>query len=96
LLQSARIVDGRVPWWLLPNMCAVVLGQVIYFRAGAYRANTPQGWGLLAHELTHVKQFLAGMRWWHYVWSCRHGYRNSPYEQEAYALGHHVMQHFLH
>lgn len=96
LLTAARIVDGRVPWWLLPRMCAVVLGKVIYFRQGAYCANTPQAWGLLAHELTHVKQHLEGMRWWHYLWSCRRGYRQSRYEQEAYEMGDRVVHYFLH
>jgi Domain of unknown function (DUF4157) len=94
LLQYARIVDGRVPWWLHPNMCAVVLGKVIYFRKNAYQANTAQGLSLLAHELTHVKQYLSGMRWWHYIWSCRRGYRQSPYEQEAYDMGNKVLQYF--
>lgn len=95
LLQCAKIVDGQVPWWLLPRMCAVVLGNVIYFRQGVYRADTPQAWGLLAHELTHVKQYSEGMRWWHYIWSCRRGYHNSHYEQEAYAVGEQVTHYFL-
>lgn len=76
-------------------MCAVVLGNVIYFRKGAYKANTAQGLSLLAHELTHVKQYLLGMRWWHYLWSCRCGYRQSRYEEEAYAMGEKVLNYFL-
>ena len=87
VLQRARIVDGRVPFWLRRDMCAVVLGNCIYLRAGAYQPNTQRGIELLGHELTHVSQFLHGMTLWRYVWSCRNGYRNSPYETEAYAKG---------
>lgn len=87
VLERARIIDGRVPFWLRRNMCAVVLNQRIYFRAGVYKPNTQRGTELLGHELTHVSQFLHGMTLWHYIWSCRHGYRNSRYEQEAYAKG---------
>ena len=88
VLNEARIIDGRVPFWLRRDMCAVVLGHRVYLRAGAYKANTKRGAELLGHELTHVSQFLHGMTLWHYVWSCRRGYRNSVYEQEAYAKGH--------
>lgn len=87
VLERARIIDGRVPFWLRGNMCAVVLGEHIYFRQGVYRPNTKHGVELLGHELTHVSQFLHGMTLWRYVWSCRHGYRNSVFEQEAYAKG---------
>jgi Domain of unknown function (DUF4157) len=92
VLERARVVDGsfggRVPFWLRRDMCAVVLGNYIYLRAGAYQANTKRGVELLGHELTHVSQFLHGMTLWRYVWSCRRGYRNSSYEIEAYAKGH--------
>ena len=87
VLERARIIDGRVPFWLRRNMCAVVLGERVYFRAGMYQPNTKRGIELLGHELTHVSQFLHGMTLWRYIWSCRYGYRNSPYEQEAYAKG---------
>ena len=87
VLERARIIDGRVPFWLRRDMCAVVLGDCVYLRAGAYQANTKHGIELLGHELTHVSQFLHGMRLWRYIWSCRKGYRNSPYELEAYAKG---------
>jgi hypothetical protein len=87
VLQQARIVDGRVPCWLKRNMCAVVLHQTIYFRAGAYQPNTRDGAALLGHELMHVAQFLHGMTLLNYLWSCRNGYRNSPYETQAYAMG---------
>ena len=88
VLERARIVDGRVPFWLRRDMCAVVLGDCVYLRAGAYHPNTKRGAELLGHELTHVSQFLHGMSLGSYLWSCRKGYRNSPYEIEAYAKGH--------
>ncbi len=87
VLQKARIVDGRVPFWLRRDMCGVVLNCTIYFRAGAYVPNTKRGVELLAHELTHVSQGLHGMTGWHYIWSCRRGYMQSVYEIEAYAKG---------
>lgn len=87
VLEKARVIDGRVPFWLRGNMCAVVLGCRIYFRASVYQPNTKQGFVLLGHELTHVSQFLHGMTIFKYIWSCRKGYRNSLYEIEAYAKG---------
>jgi Domain of unknown function (DUF4157) len=98
VLEQARIVDGsfggRVPFWLRRDMCAVVLGKTIYFRAGYYQANTPQGLSLLGHELTHVSQFLHGMTLFKYIWSCRKGYMQSHYEIEAYAKGRMIAQNF--
>ena len=87
VLDRARIVDGRVPFWLRRDMCGVVLGARVYFRPGVYQPNTKRGIELLGHELTHVSQFLHGMTLLKYVWSCKNGYRNSVYEQEAYAKG---------
>lgn len=87
VLDRARIVDGRVPFWLRRDMCGVVLGAHVYFRPGVYQPNTKRGIELLGHELTHVSQFLHGMTLLKYVWSCKNGYRNSVYEQEAYAKG---------
>lgn len=58
VLCKARIVEGKVPFWLRRDMCAVVLGETIYFRAGYYQPNTPQGVILLGHEITHVAQFF--------------------------------------
>lgn len=87
VLHQARIVDGKVPFWLSRKMCAVVLGNRIFFRAGAYQANTVQGAILLGHELTHVAQFCHGMTLLKYIWSCRKGYMQSPYEVQAYAMG---------
>ena len=91
VLEKARIIDGsvggRVPFWLRSDMCAVVLKNRIYFRAGAYQPNTKRGTELLGHELTHVSQYLHGMTIWKYCWSCRKGYTKSTYEIEAYAKG---------
>ena len=99
VLVEARIVDGsfggRVPFWLRRDMCAVVLGNTIYFRAGYYQANTPQGLSLLGHKLMHVAQFLHGMTMFDYIWSCRKGYMQSPYEVQAYAMGTRITLDFI-
>ncbi|MGQ0443447.1 MAG: eCIS core domain-containing protein [Methylophilaceae bacterium] len=94
VIEQARIVEGKVPFWLRGDMCAVVLSHRIYFRIGAYQANTARGVELLGHELTHVSQFLHGMNWIKYVWSCRNGYKKSPYELEAYAKGQFIAENF--
>lgn len=85
VINQARIVDGRVPFWLRKKMIAVVINYCIYLRPGAYQANTKEGVALLGHELMHVSQFLHGMSWLKYLWSCRYGYRRSSYEVAAYA-----------
>lgn len=87
VITQARIIEGAVPFWLSQNMCAVVLRHHIYLREGAYQPNTRRGIELLAHELTHVSQFLHGMTFLKYLWSCRRGYQHSRYEREAYAKG---------
>lgn len=87
VITQARVVDGCVPFWLHKKMCAVVLQHRIYFRTGVYRPNTKSGIELLGHELMHVSQFLHGMNWLTYCWSCRWGYRKSRYEIDAYAKG---------
>lgn len=95
VLEQVRIIDGRVPFWLRRDMCAVVLKNRIYFRSGVYIANTRQGVNLLGHELTHVSQFLHGMTFLSYLWSCRKGYRLSCYEIAAYANGELIAMQFL-
>lgn len=87
VIEQARVIEGKVPFWLSSRMCAVVIYNRIYFRAGAYQPNTPRGAELLGHELTHVSQFLHGMSLFSYIWSCRKGYMQSHYEREAYAKG---------
>jgi Domain of unknown function (DUF4157) len=95
VIDRARIIDGKVPFWLRRDMCAVVLGHRIYFRKGYYQPNTKRGVELLGHELTHVSQYLHGMTVYNYLWSCRHGYYNSHYEIEAYAKGKLIAENFL-
>lgn len=87
VIEQTRIIDGHVPFWLRKKMIAVVINYRIYLRRGVYKANTKQGAALLGHELMHVSQFLHGMNWLKYLWSCRYGYRKSPYELAAYAKG---------
>jgi Domain of unknown function (DUF4157) len=94
VLDEARIIESKVPFWLRSDMCAVVLGHRIYFRAGYYQPNTSRGAELLGHELTHVSQYLHGMTVFKYLWSCRYGYLSSPYEVEAYAKGRFIADHF--
>ena len=86
-LSQARIVEGHVPFWLFKRMCAVVIGCRIYFRAGVYFPNSIAGIELLAHELTHVEQYLTGMNVLKYLWASRVGYQQNAYEQEARAKG---------
>ena len=87
VLEAARIVDGQVPFWLRRSMNAVVLGRHIHFRTGTYKAGTLRGITLLAHELTHVEQFLNGMTMLRYLWQSRRGYHRNRYEVEARAKG---------
>jgi hypothetical protein len=85
LLKAVTVVEGRVPFWLRPDMRGVTLGLRIYFRPGAYCVQSAQGIELLAHELVHVQQFLSGMTLWRYAWASRRGYRRNPYEVAACA-----------
>lgn len=87
VLEAAHVVEGKTPFWLRPSMCAVVLRTTIYFRPGYYQPNTLRGLELLGHELTHVEQYLQGMRVWHYLWESRYGYVKNCYEVAAYAKG---------
>ena len=42
VLDSARVVDGRVPFWLRPDMCGVTLGARIHLgRMRSVRACAP-------------------------------------------------------
>jgi len=88
VLDAARVFDGRVPFWLRPDMDGVTLGACIHLRAGAYDPDSIDGIQLLGHELAHVRQYLeAGMTVLRYLWASRRGYRRNPYEVEAYSLG---------
>ncbi len=87
LLAAVRLFDGRVPFWLRPDMLGVTLGTRIHFRPGAYDPDTLDGIELLGHELVHVRQFRDGMTVLRYLWACRRGYRRNRYEVEAYRHG---------
>jgi Domain of unknown function (DUF4157) len=86
LLDSARVIDGRVPFWLRPDMCGVTLGPHIHFRSGAYDPRSEAGIELLGHELVHVRQYHDGMTLLRYLWASRRGYWRNPYEVEARAV----------
>jgi hypothetical protein len=94
VLEQVRIIEGQVPFWLRPSMCAVVLRNRIYLRSGVYLPNTRSGVELLGHELTHVSQFLHGMTILSYLFSCRKGYAQSRYEIEASTKGTLIAKHF--
>lgn len=85
LLDSVCVHEGRVPFWLRPDMNAIALGRHIYFRPGTYVADSAPGVEILGHELVHVAQFAQGMTVWKYLLACRRGYACNPYEVEAYA-----------
>jgi len=85
VLDSARLYEGKVPWWLPKKMEAVTLGNKIYFREGVYVPGTADGVEVLGHELVHVQQYSEGMTILKYLWSSRKGYWENPYEIGAYA-----------
>lgn len=85
-LDNADLHDGEVPWYLGSGFSGITRGNDVYFRPGVYDANTTRGSALLGHELVHVGQYRNGMTALSYIWSTRSGYRNSPYEQEAYDM----------
>jgi Domain of unknown function (DUF4157) len=87
MLDRVRIIEGRVPFWLRPDMQGVTLGDRIYLRAGAGDSCTPAGLELLAHEIAHVQQFARGMTVARYLWASRRGYWRNPYEVEARMVG---------
>lgn len=87
VLDVARVIEGRTPFWLLKSMAGVVLGHRIYFRKYAYQASKLIGVELLGHELMHVAQYLQGMSILKYIWASRCGYRKNRYEIEAYQQG---------
>ena len=95
VLNEARVIEDKVPCWLLKTMAGVVLRNCIYFRKNAYQPNTAVGVELLGHELTHVEQYLHGMNLWKYLWLSRNGYRKNPYEIKAYAKGAKIRADFM-
>lgn len=86
-LNNAEIHDGRVPWYLRHNYNGITRGNDIYFRSGAYNPSTIEGVALLGHELVHVGQYRKGMVVISYIGQTLiNGYRNIPYEIEAFDL----------
>ena len=85
-LNAAVLHDGNVPFYLGNNFTGITRGNDIYFRPGIYDPSMPAGLAVLGHELVHVGQYRGGMNWLSYLWSTRHGYSNSPYEQAAYSM----------
>ena len=83
VLDSARLYDGRVPWWLWRAMAGVTIDNRIYLRPGHYVPETAKGVRLLAHELEHVRQYRSGMNIFKYLWKSLRGYRQNPYVIEA-------------
>ena len=85
-LDRAVLHEGCVPWYLPRRFSGIVRGHHVYFRAGAYHADTLEGIALLGHELTHVYQYRSGMTVLTYLLSTLHGYSNSRYERAAYSV----------
>jgi hypothetical protein len=84
LLSSVILHEAHVPWWLPRRFEAVTLKSRIFIRQGAYYSATPAGLELLAHELTHVRQFADGMSYSKYLWSAVRGHSKSIYELQAF------------
>ena len=84
VLDSARIYDGKVPWYLSKKFSGITRGNRIYFREGIYKPGTAAGVELIGHELVHVQQYQEGMNTFKYLMRSRKGYNNNPYEIEAY------------
>lgn len=83
-LSTVRVAEGcRLP--LLPQFVAITLGRSIYVRG--HLARRPVS--LLAHELTHVRQFAdagwLGMTSRYATLWLQHGYVRHPMELEARA-----------
>jgi RHS repeat-associated protein len=87
LIHADINTDKRNITRLLPAWVAgVTIDNQISFRPGAYDPSTPEGLGLLAHELIHVGQYRNGMTPLLYWLSALRGYGNSIFEQQAYML----------
>jgi hypothetical protein len=61
-LGGVRIHDGPEAWALTGELGAAAFADRsdVFFRRGAYRPGTPEGGALLAHELAHASDQLAG------------------------------------
>lgn len=86
-LNSAKLHDGSVPWYLFDRFIAITRGNDIYFRPGAYNPGTAGGLALLGHELVHVGQYRQGATWLSFVFAgALHGYEKSPLETPGFAM----------
>ena len=94
ILDSAIIIDGRVPWWLRREMIAVTRRNKIYFREGAYEPGTAGGVELLGHELRHAEQYAEGMNVLRYGWAARRGHAENKYEEDANRKGTEIRKDF--
>jgi Domain of unknown function (DUF4157) len=94
-LYSVRIFEG-IPFYILGNPIGYADRYRIYFEPGAYRLNTIEGVALLAHEITHCRQYRAHGTWRfrllylaYYLrnllsgMSRKEAYLNVPFEVEA-------------
>jgi len=94
LLESVILFDSHVPWWLPRRFEAMTLKTRIFMRPGAYHSATPAGLELLAHELTHVRQFADGMSYFKYLWSAVRGHSKSIYELQAFENAATIRKHY--
>ena len=70
----ARLLDSQT--------LAMTIGRHISFAPGKYNSNSARGMGLLAHEITHSRQFIEGMTISSYVAGLAFfGYANHPSEK---------------
>jgi hypothetical protein len=82
-LANAIVHVGHMPFFAPDWAWGITIGNDIYIRDSDFSARTPSDIALLGHELVHVGQFRNGLTVFGYVWSCRWGYANSPYEVQA-------------
>ena len=78
--RCALIIYVRSLWWKKPGVRAATLGLVVL-------AREPLAPGDIEHELIHVEQYIREpfVHPFLYLYqSFMHGYRNNPYEREAY------------
>jgi len=76
----------------LNRAVALTIGHTIYVEPAHYDPDSISGLALLAHELTHVRQW-ARDGWWHFAVRygleyLRRGYYGVSYERQAYAVQH--------
>jgi|SRR5262245_14974510 len=94
-LDRVRVFEG-IPFYILGNPIGYADRFRIYFEQGAYRTDTVEGVSLLAHEITHCRQYHVHGTWrfrllylLYYFnnlvrgMSRREAYLNVPFEIEA-------------